>query len=128
MKSQTRRGACMTWVLFVDQVGLSPNSSIDIILCKKFLLIIWISIIVSPDELKESFGIEKQPDPATYDPGKALQQEAEKEERKKKTEEMRKKLQQERKEAMEKAKREPLPTIVNAYQQVYGKLPEGFPK
>lgn len=84
--------------------------------------------IVSPDELRESFGIGEQHDPATYDPGKALQEESEKERRRKEIEKTRERLKKEREEAMERAKSEPLPKIVQAYKGVYGKLPIGYPQ
>ncbi len=57
----------------------------------------------------------------------ALQKEAERERRKKETTEMRKKFDEIYKESVEKAKFEPLPKIVSAYKNVYGKLPKGWP-
>ncbi len=82
---------------------------------------------ISPNEIKESLGLEDEENPAEYNPNKALQEEAEREEKKKELEEFRAELQKSYEEDVESAKHQPLPEPVQAYKNVFGKLPQGWP-
>lgn len=67
-------------------------------------------------------------DPAQYDPGKAMQQEMEREKRQRDTDRLRSELDEAYEKEFEEAKFKPPPPAVRAYRLVYGRLPEGFPQ
>lgn len=83
--------------------------------------------IISPDELREGLGLEEKEDPAAYDPGKALLEDLEKQERARQVRETRERLDDAFREEWEEAKHQPLPRIVQAYKNVFGTVPKGYP-
>ena len=66
-------------------------------------------------------------DPAAYDPAASVERDLEREEKEQEIEELRRELDAMHQEAIKKAKDEPLPLVVRAYEAVFGELPEGWP-
>lgn len=63
----------------------------------------------------------------SYDPSDALRDETEREERDRDVRAIREEFRRQNEEAIRRARREPLPPVVAAYRDVYGRLPEGWP-
>lgn len=63
----------------------------------------------------------------SYDPSDALRDETEREERARDFRAIREEFRRQNEEAVRRARREPLPPVVAAYRDVYGRLPEGWP-
>jgi len=66
-------------------------------------------------------------DPAAYDPSASVERNLEREEKEEEIEELRKELDQMHREAVEKAKDESPPLVVQAYEGVFGEWPSGWP-
>lgn len=73
------------------------------------------------------FGSREDDDSLPYDPSAALQREADGRKRAAETARMRKQLDRDARTAMRKARTGPPPSTVRAYQEVYGKFPQGWP-
>jgi len=79
-------------------------------------------------DFKKDTGSSDSPDPEKYNPEVELSKELKMSKRKEETNKLRKKLDEAYEEEFEEAKYKPLETIVKAYKNVYGILPEGHPK
>jgi hypothetical protein len=66
-------------------------------------------------------------DPLNYDPNKALQKEFEKQEHAESVAKRREEFDRMYEEEVEEAKYKPLPKTVQAYKNIYGILPRGWP-
>lgn len=66
-------------------------------------------------------------DMTSYDPARSLEQEMEKKKQKDEAAKLRADLDDAYEKAVEEAKYQPLPRVVQAYKNVYGALPEGWP-
>ncbi|MEM9847710.1 MAG: hypothetical protein AAF847_07460 [Bacteroidota bacterium] len=69
---------------------------------------------------------EEKDDPENYDPATAMQQKLEREEKRKEVAEFQRKLDEDYEARKEEAKYNPPPVIVQCYQEIYGRLPEGY--
>lgn len=70
---------------------------------------------------------EEGPDWEGYSPSKAFQEEQERKEKRKEIARMQEEMEEAHRDAVEKAREGPPPTTVEAYGEVYGDLPEGWP-
>ena len=72
-------------------------------------------------------GIEAEPHFTEYDPGKSLERELDEASRRAQSDELRRSLDDTHDAAIERARSAPLPATVEAYRDVYGEFPEGWP-
>lgn len=72
-------------------------------------------------------GLAPDEDASSYDPSEAVRHELESAERARRTEELADELERGYREDVRRARHAPLPTIVAAYRDVFGTLPEGWP-
>jgi len=77
--------------------------------------------------LRQALDREGKPDWVDYSPAEALAKEAEDRQRDEKIAEFREQLEEGHNEAIEEALKQPPPTTVQAYRNVYGNWPEGWP-
>jgi hypothetical protein len=70
---------------------------------------------------------EEPPDPLAYDPNRALEEEFSKQEKKEEADRLQQELEEAYEKEVEEAKYKPLPKTVQAYKNVYGRLPKGWP-
>lgn len=77
--------------------------------------------------LREAIDRAEKPDWAEYSPEQALAAEFENKEREEELSEIRNRLDEDRNQAIDEAARNPAPTIVQAYQNVHEKWPQGWP-
>ncbi len=87
----------------------------------------WIYSFPSMHLISFDKGDDRPDDPATYDPAKSMEAELEKENRQADVEKFQAELDDIRETEMEKARYSPPPPVVEAYREVFGRLPEGFP-
>jgi hypothetical protein len=78
--------------------------------------------------LREALDQEGKPNWADYSASEALAKEAEDRQRDQGRAEFREQLEEGRKEAIEEALQRPPPAIVQAYRNVYGEWPQGWPR
>jgi hypothetical protein len=71
--------------------------------------------------------METPSDPLEYDPNKALEEEFSKQEKKAEVDRLQQELEEAYQQEAEEAKYKPLPKTVQAYKNVYGRLPKGWP-
>ena len=83
--------------------------------------------VISPDEICEGLKENEDKTILEYDPSESFQKELEKQERKEETSKLRKELDDVYEKTVEESKRKPLPKEVQAYKNIYKKLPKGWP-
>jgi hypothetical protein len=79
-------------------------------------------------KLRDELEAEKPQDIANYNPNKALEEEMERNKQEQESQGLQERLDESYYEALEEAKHKPLPKTVQAYKNIFGNTPDGFPQ